>query len=361
MNILHIIYSLDTGGAQRLVADLARALAKIPDCRVTVLTYIPAPDSEIEKMVKDNPDIKFECLGLNTDKHPAIPFRLRKYLRNADVAHVHLFPSIYLAAFANIGINTPLIYTEHSTHNRRRDIPLLRYPEKWAYSNYKAIGCISDAVKNNLTDWIGSALSPRLYVIPNGIDLTRFNNIEKQNPKRIFGRDGIPLLMVSRFTPAKDQPTLIRALKYLPEDVFAVFAGAGSTLAECKKIAEEEGLSGRTIFLGDCSDISPLLSAASVGVQASKWEGFGLTAVEMMASALPVVASDVEGLNRVVKDAGLIYSPGNPESLASKISLLLKDKKLRENCVSAGLKRAEQYDMRHTAHAYMRLYKSFLR
>lgn len=361
MDILHIIYSLDTGGAQRLVADMATAMAKLPDCNVTVLTYIAAPESNLEKMIKDNPKISFVCLGLNSDKHPSIPIRLRKFLRNSDVAHVHLFPSLYYAAIANIDIRTPLIYTEHSTHNRRRDISMLRYPERLAYSQYKAIGCISKAVEENLSVWVGSNLSSRLHVINNGIDLSRFLNLKRLESEDIFHRSGIPLLMISRFTPAKDQPTLIRALKHLPTEVYAVFAGEGPTLQESKKIAEEEGLSDRTLFLGNCPNILPLIAAARIGVQSSHWEGFGLTAAEMMAAGLPVVASDVDGLRSVVKDAGLLFKAGNPKSLADQILLLLNDKDITDDYIAKGLSRANDYDVRISAAQYISIYNSFLR
>lgn len=361
MKILHVIYSLDTGGAQRMVADLATSMAARPQCRVTVLTYIPAPDSPLEKQIKSDPRIDFECLGLSSDKDLSIILKLRKYLREADVAHIHLFPSIYLAAIANLGIGIPLVYTEHSTHNRRRDIPFLRYAEQWAYSKYKAIGCISEAVKDNLEKWIGRRDTSRIHVIPNGVDLSRFKDLKLQNPEEVFGIKGTPLLMISRFTPAKDQPTLIRALRFLPEDVYAVFAGDGPTLEECKKLAEETGVFGRTVFLGDCKDVLPLLSAAAIGVQASHWEGFGLTVVEMMAAGLPVVASDVPGLNEVASGAGLLYEASNPQSLAHNIKLLLTDPILKEDCIQSGKRKAGEYDSDSPAQAYIRLYNNFLR
>lgn len=233
-------------------------------------------------------------------RSPKTVSRLRPYIKSADIVHVHLFPSSYIVALANIGINKPLVFTEHSTHNRRRDKSYLRSLERWVYSRYTKIGCISEATAANLKEWIGKELaSSRIEVIENGIDLTVYQNAEPKPARELFGREGKPLLMVSRFVPAKDQATVIRALPHIEDpQIFVAFAGDGETLEACKKLADDLGVSGRVVFLGNRDDIPTLIKSSFIGIQSSHWEGFGLTAVEMMAGGLPVIASDVDGLRQ---------------------------------------------------------------
>lgn len=359
--ILHIIYSLESGGAQRLVADMCAEMAKRSDWTVEILTVISQPESALQKAVESNPDIRFHTLGLQSDKDPIIIPRLRRYLKNADVAHVHLFPAIYQAAIANIGINTPMVYTEHSTHNRRRDHRWMREAERWVYSRYKAIGCISEAVRHNLEKWLAPLSQTRKHkfkVICNGVNLLRFKNLKRRKPEDVFGREGKALLMISRFTDAKDQPTVIKALKYLPQDMYVVFAGDGATMESCKRIAEDEGVTERVIFAGNRSDIETLISAALIGIQSSHWEGFGLTAVEMMAAGLPVVASDVEGLKDVVVGAGELFRHADSKDLALKIMKICDDENVYNSVSAKERKRAENYDIKNTCGEYITLYRT---
>lgn len=357
MKILHIIPSLETGGAQQLVADLVPLFNSFPNCETTIIVF-KTTSSDIEKNLLAK---GIKIIPLHTSlRSPLAILRLRKYIKEADVIHAHLFPANYYAVLANLGFKKPLFFTEHNSHNRRREIKLLRPLEKFFYSQYNKIICISDATLTELKDWIGENISKgRLEIVSNGIDIDRFRNSTPHNVEELFGKDGIPILMISRFSRAKDQATVIRALKFVSDpQIFVVFAGEGPTLESIKKIADDEGLKDRVVFLGNRNDIPDLIKSSAIGVQSSIWEGFGLTVVEMMAGGLPVIASDVEGLNKVVEGAGLLFKTEDPSDLANNIEYLLKDDNA-EYFIEAGAKRAKEYSIQKTAENYLKIYKAF--
>lgn len=361
MNILHIISSLETGGAQRLLADMLPVVAGNDDIKIRLVLYKKS-GSALEKAILDDRRIETVFLDVPSIRSPKIISALRTHLRWADTAHVHLFPCNYQTALANIGIGTPLIFTEHSTHNRRRDKQWLRPIEKWVYGRYSIIAAISPATKETLSSWLGlPGDTNRITIVENGADLTKFQDVHA-DAKEVFGRSGKPLLMISRFTESKDQSTVVRALSRMKErEAFVAFAGNGNTMEKVKDIAREACIENRVLFLGTRTDIPRLVAAAEIGIQSSNWEGFGLTAVEMMAGGLPVVASDVDGLRQVVEGAGILFKAGDAEALACILDNLLTNEPALKELTEKGSARATEYSISETARKYTTLYKEYFR
>lgn len=359
MKLLHVISSLETGGAQKLVGDLLPVINSQPDIETRLIVFRKT-GSPIEKTIIDKgiEIVSLEC----SPKSPGALLKLLPHLRWADVVHAHLFPINYQMAIANILAGKPLVFTEHSTHNRRRDKKWLRPAEKWMYSRYAAVGCISKAVNDNLRKWIGQKTAgEKLHTIENGVDLSSFKDIQSISKEKLFGREGTAVLMISRFVDAKDQPTLIKSIAKIDDkDVFAVLVGDGPRREEFEQLARDLGISDRVLFLGTRSDIPDIIGASDIGVQSSNWEGFGLTAVEMMAGGLPVIASDVEGLKQVVEDAGLLFPKGDDDLLAEAILSLLKNKDLYSLTSQSCRKKASAYSIERTAEVYIRLYRDLL-
>lgn len=359
IKILHIIPSLETGGAQKLLSELLPVIKKASGEEMTVIVFKSIPDSPLEKELLDN-GVNIISLDTSLRSPISIP-KLKKHIKEADIVHAHLFPANYFVALANMGLNKPLFFTEHSTHNKRRDKKVLKPAEKWVYSRYDKIICISDATRKALADWIGpETTANRLLTIANGVNISRYKDSKGEEVKELFGREGIPLLMISRFSSSKDHATVIKALKELENpDIFVAFAGDGPTRQEMTKLSSDLGLKDRVIFLGNRNDIPHLIKSSRIGIQSSNWEGFGLTAIEMMAGGLPVIASDVNGLNQIVEGAGLLFEKGNHKELARHIRFLL-DINNTQRYIQAGTIRANEYSLRNTAEEYLKLYRTFL-
>ena len=368
MRILHVINSLETGGAQRLVADLLTRTVKETSSQVGVIVFQDSKNSESYQYIKNIPEIKFYDLSKGKPSKLYIIKEIRKISRLYDVVHAHLFPSGYFTAIATRGLGKSVYYTEHSTHNRRRNNKYLRNLERLIYSRFVGIVAISEPVRTALSEWLKSKkIAKRIVTINNGVELNKYSEIsswhltpnlnEATEPKLKEGQKAI--IMVSRFTASKDQATVIRAIAQVRhKELIAIFVGDGETIESHKTLAVELGVGDRCCFLGTRGDVPELIRMAFIGVQSSNWEGFGLTAVEMMAGGLPVIVSDVPGLKDVVKGAGILFPRNDAEALAKELDSLAEDVEKYEAVKKQCVKRAQQFDISNTARNYIELYKN---
>ncbi len=349
MRILHIITSLEIGGAQRLLSDILPIMTQNHEVTLLVTDDL---DNDFSRRVK-LAGVRVITTGGIPQHSPKNIFVLHKLMKGYDVVHVHLFPMLYWASLASLFTPVRLVYTEHSTSNRRRGKWYFRPIEQFVYSRFQCVISISRQTRDALTDWLRTSRdSSRFIVVNNGINLSAFSHLHSQKDYPHT------LVMVSRFVASKDQETVIRAMALLPDDMHVFFVGDGENLAHCKDYAISLGVADRTHFVGSQLDVASWLAKADIGVQSSHWEGFGLSAVEMMAAGLPVVASSVEGLRQVVEGAGILFETGNAQELADAVSQLLSDadyyKKIANQCAA----RAIDYDIRTMVDQYLKIYSS---
>lgn len=354
MKVLQIINDLQIGGAQRLLADMLPFLHKRIDVDVLVLQEKQSP---FAKQICDS-GVSLHCLNVKSLYNPVTILKIRDFIKRQpkyDIIHVHLFPSLYWTSLAVTGMHQRLVWTEHSTSNRRQQKFLFRYTDRMAYSRYDKIICIGNSTRDALMSWIGSQDNDgRFCVIENGVNIEKFKNPNRKTQQRHT------LIQVSRFEPSKDQDTVIRAMSQLPPDIQLLLVGDGSRLDKCKALCNSLNLQDRVHFLGARTDIAQLLSRADIAIQSSHWEGFGLTALEAMAAGLPVIASDVEGVRQVVEGAGLLFPQGDSKALSKIIMQLLSDEHTYMEVSKQCLQRSQQYDIQETANKYISVYEDTL-
>lgn len=360
MKILHVINSLRTGGAEKLLVDLVVWLRE-KDIRVEVAVLNGEETPLLERLREECIKVYILSEGKRAEYSPLHVFRLRSLLDSYDIVHVHLFPAQYWGALASVlSSRHPLmVTTEHSTYNTRCKYRLTSWIDKMVYARYDAVICISRAVVQMMRKKVRGV---KLCQVDNGIRTQVFKMRREADKKALgLGDDVFLLLQVARFQEEKDQDSVIRALGFLPKNIHVAFAGEGERLESCKQLALEEGVMDRTHFLGVRNDIPALWALADVGVMSSHWEGFGLAAVEGMASGKPVVVSRVEGLADVVGDKRLQFTPSNPRDLADKILSLYGDADLMEELAQYCLERSSRYDISAMAEGYLSLYTNLLK
>ena len=350
MKVLQVMPMLGVGGASRLMSEIIPLMNQHKDMEVDLLIGYCVDDIFMTGLKKAG--IKILTLGYKRMYSPLNIFKISPYLKGYDIIHVHLFPSFYWVALANIFSNTPLIYTEHNTNNRRRDKWYLRPLEKWNYRKYKKIISISKQTQESLMSWVESDDYSKYVVVNNGVNLEKFHNVSNYSEK-IYPK---MLINVARFAPEKDQETIIRAMPLLDEDIHLVLLGVGPKMEKCEMLASELGVKNRIHFMGNQPDVPNWLWKADIGIQSSMWEGFGLTAVEMMAAGLPVVASNVEGLSQIVEGAGVLFTRGDYMALAEAIKKLFEDKSFYDKCKNACFERSKDYGIQKMVDAYLDVY-----
>lgn len=182
-----------------------------------------------------------------------------------------------------------------------------------------------------------------IHVIPNGVNVDFFSRARTEFERdtltqKLGKKDGdIFLITTSRLVPKNGVDTIIDALPLLPEYVHLLVLGSGPLEVALKKIARQQGVEGRTHFLGTVPhDELPLyLQISDIFVRPSRSEGMGNSFIEAMAAEIPVVATPVGGIPEFVRDreTGLLCEVNNPASVAAAVSTLLENADLRGDIV----------------------------
>lgn len=356
MKILHVITSLTTGGAEKLVSEIAPML-KDKGHEVEVCVFNGEHTAFMQYLL--NAGIKIISFGEKCNVYnPIFIVRLIGLMKHYDIVHTHNTAPQLFAAIGSVLCSVVLVTTEHTTSNRRRDWKWYALIDKWMYSRYKKVICISDSTETNLREFINER-SGKISTIYNGINIRRYASALPVDKTQITKYpDRKIVTMVAGFRYQKDQETIIRAMKHLSVDVELWLIGDGERRPIIEQRIKDNKLSERVRLLGIRSDIPSLLKAADVVVQSSHWEGFGLAAVEGMAAGKPVVASDVEGLAQVVQGAGLLFPHGDEVVLAKIINHLLTDDEYYQQVADKCYERAQMYDIQKMVDSYSELYKS---
>ncbi len=354
MKVLHVINCLSIGGAERLVSDILPLMKD--SINVDLLVFRDEEENDFIRKVKDA-NINIRSLHAKKLYNPNIVLKIREVIKEYDIVHVHLFPASYWTSLASIGLHTKLVWTEHSTFNKRRGKWYFKLIECFIYSRYDRIISISEQTQQSLMSWLGRFEDSAFKVINNGVNLA---NYPFKKDRSIKDKSIVSLIMVSRFTAAKDQDTIIRAMPFLPERIRLVLVGDGDRLDACKSLVRQIGVEDRVQFAGRRTDIPSLLCKADIGIQSSHWEGFGLTVVEMMSTGLPVVVSDVDGVKQVAEGAGVVVKHADAQAFADAVKHIVEDDRYYDELSRKSYERSKEYDINRMVEEYINEYKKLI-
>lgn len=205
----------------------------------------------------------------------------------------------------------------------------------------------------------------RIAVAPPGVDLSVFRPISPSKAAQHLGQspDHRMVLFVGRLDPVKGLDTLVRAMALVVRDepslrgrsCLCIVGGQKPDTPDrleaehdrIDRLAREVGLDDVVHFMGSVpqDDLPYYYSAAQVVVVPSRYESFGMVALEAMACGAPVIASDVGGLSTLVRDGrtGFLVPDGDPQALADRLLPLLRDAVLRSELGRHGIATAEAY------------------
>ena len=257
-----------------------------------------------------------------------------------DLMHVH----DWLAAFSGISfkhyLKKPMVLTVHSTEIGRAqglhspDSFAINGIEWWAtYESNRVIVC-SHSMKDEICNHFNIP-AEKVDVIPNAIDATKYHSSSDRGSVR--QRFGVGwgeklVLCVGRLVPQKGIEYFIRAIPKIaqrfPEAKY-IIVGEGWSRDILEAEARASGYAHKIKFTGFASDqdVINLMSSADVLVVPSIYEPFGIVALEGMATGVPVVASQVDGLAEIIdhERTGIFVFPRSPESIAWGIGRVLSD------------------------------------
>lgn len=357
MKILHVITSLRTGGAEKLMVDLLPRL-KAKDLDVDLLLF-DGTDTPFRREI-EAAGIKVFDLGIGGSVYsPLRLIRLLPFMRKYDVVHTHNTAPQMFAALCSIFPKTKLVTTEHNTSNRRRAWKWYATIDRWMYGRYRKVICISKKAEDNLRSFIQDQ-STKILTINNGVDVDKYAGANPSPELEQLAPGSRKLIMVAGFRPQKDQDTLIRALSLLPDKFHLFLVGDGVRRPELEALTKELALDDRVHFLGLRTDVAELLHAADYVVMSSHFEGLSLSSVEGMAVGRPMLASDVDGLREVVGGAGILFPHGDSKALATEIISLEASPEKYNTFAAACFRNAIRYDISVMAEQYAKCYWNLL-
>jgi len=209
----------------------------------------------------------------------------------------------------------------------------------------------------------------KVKVIYHGLD-PRFNaDISPEEVEEVRQRYSLPssfILFVGAVESRKNILNLVEALGVIHqkhEKIPLLIVGRpGSDSRNLEKKIEKEKLEAWIKIMGYLpnKDVRIFYRLASVFVLPSFCEGFGFPLLEAMASKLPIAASQAPAIPEIAQDAALYFSPENPEDMAVKIILALKDGNVRQNLIAEGRKRVLYFDWKKTAQETLNFYKDVI-
>ena len=350
--VLFLGSQMATGGAQRVLLDQAGWFHH-QGYHVTVAFFYDR-EKMGEKWYAAYPFPVIDLKAWRTRGGIANPFRLlrgwfRLYrlLRNGQFSVVETFThhANLLGLPAVWAAGTPVRAASH--HGRIGDFPgWLTRLHAWVVNSFLAscLVVVSERVRSYAVNSEG--IKPeKIFVIANGIELSRqpLNDSDRAALANELGLPpgGLLALSVGRLTEQKGHTYLLDAipaiLEQFPETVFAI-AGDGPLRRELEATAERLGISRSVRFLGTRADVPELLQMADIFVLPSLWEGLPIALLEAMGAGLPVIATQVEGVEEIIVDGenGLLLPPADAESLKIAMLRLLAQPDLRVNLGSAG-------------------------
>jgi glycosyltransferase involved in cell wall biosynthesis len=208
-------------------------------------------------------------------------------------------------------------------------------------------------IEKGLADGIGK---PENYVvIRSGIELDRFGHPQRsrQETRAAWGIPaGAPVVgTVTRLSPQKGPLDFVRAAHLIAQaapEVRFLMVGDGPMRPEVEELIKQLGLGERLILTGLRRDVPELLAAFDLFVLSSLWEGLPRVVPQAMASALPVVATAIDGSAEAIAQGvnGFLAPPGDPQAIAAAVLRLLRDPAQVQQMGQAGQVRAVEFDVR---------------
>lgn len=365
--VLHVIDSLELGGAQTLLLEICKNSNRERfDVEVACMHGNGVFAAEFEKA-------GIRIHSLSTAKWPPgylVGFpKLLRMLR-PDVLHFHLFGSNLIARPIAAMLGHRALIAHDHCNDAGRGNPVLLLADALANRFSSRVIAVSESVRGFLISREG--LDPdRVVTLANGVDAEAFKpatDTQKSAARKALGlpEDAFVIGGVGRLVAQKNFALFLKvAARVLAKhpSVFFAIAGTGPQESELKEKAVGLGLRDSIRFLGHVTDRQGLYHAFDTLLLTSDFEGTPMTLLEAMSSGLPVVASAVDGIAEVCTDGknALLTPSRDTEGFARALPRILCDIRLREALgKQARVTILERYEIRRLTSKIEKIYEEAL-
>ena len=305
--------------------------------------YLPYESALASKMVDVTVNEKLDLIHV----HYAIPHASAAYLAKQILKYK--------------GIHVPVITTLHGT-----DITLVgRDPSfepvvTFSINESDGVTAVSESLKNDTYDEF--EILSHIEVIPNFIDLNRFQKRPHEHFKKSLCPNGEKLLMhTSNFRKVKRIEDIVRVFALVRKKIPAklVLIGDGPERSGIEALCRELEVQCDVRFLGKMDGIEEALSLADLFLLTSEKESFGLAALEAMACEVPVISSNAGGIPEVNIHGvtGYVSEIGDVKDMAANAIKMLSDPILHDQMKANALARAQEFDIVKILPLYEKYYE----
>jgi len=377
-SLLYVIGSLDLGGAERHVAQMAPRLKdmgwqpsiyclgrcgnqaqSVQEAGIEVI----APPLELSLASGQRP-IKAAGIALSAFKLAAI-----MATRRPTIVHFFLPAAYLIGAPAALLTRIPVCVMSRRSLNVYQDThPLARHLEPRLHHRMSAILANSERVRRQLIEQEGCEPG-QVGLIYNGVDTNQFYPSPDRGPlrKRLgIEPDAFVITILANLIAYKGHADLLAALATVAADLprpwrLQCIGRDDGLKGELTQLSANLGIGGNVQFLGEQADVASYLASSDMSVLPSHQEGFANAILEAMACGLPVVATDVGGNAEAVADGvtGRIVEAHDPDALGHAIAEIAQNPEQARKMGDAGRKRAEEhFSIESCAEAYDAFYRA---
>ena len=377
MRIIHIIPSLNIGGAERLTLDISQELGVMGhDVKLLVLNKnggysLPKNAKFMVEFLQETFELHFLSISKN---YPKKLYRAIESF-NPDIIHSHLQESEFLSRLIPLPKDHKVAWFTHCHDSMPRLRPpsgLIPWSKSWIISYYEHFLlrrlykqkqpqhfiAISKSEKKYIENSRG--IQGKITLLPNAINSHNFNK-----PTEDLDKTSLNLINVGSFQAKKNQAYLLMVLSHLKKQTPSQLTclGDGPLRAPFIDEAKRLGLSSYVAAKGNVNQVAQYLWNNTLYVHSAKYEPFGLVLVEAMAAGLPVIALDAGGNRDIVKNGVngyLLPQETRPEDFAEKIIAVWKDKKLLKSLQKGATESAALFDIKPYCEKLIKLYEEAL-
>lgn len=367
ISVLFIIYDLERGGPEMRLLDLAenlpldiRMFICVTSDKLSLLDRFKQKNVEVIVVPVNKAYLEFFKIW----KIAKIVRRKRISIVNTyDLKGLTIALCIKLFNFGKISLVHNAVDLLHKYNSRQKMVLriLLKGVDRIVSNSREA------------KELFGKSFFPEenITVIPNGVDVTRFNRDKSPDLslKKSLGISGDTYVIgtIANLRKEKEYPFLLIAFKQLLErypQLLLLCVGGGPLLNEIKSLAEELGVSDRTVFTGYVENVPDYLCLMDVLVLCSSKEGFPNALIQAMSMEVPVVASAVGGCLEIVDNTkdGYLFVPGDSEEFVSRVSSLIEQGELAVTFArKAKAKVHEHFTLEKMVQRYMDYFRNIAR
>lgn len=319
LKILHVINDLTIGGAEALLTN-SLSNGGLQEHADNIILYLQGNSVFIDKVDKRVKLINLHYKGWYTIG--SMLMKIRKVIKThqPDIIHTHLNPAGWYTSLVRPK-HIPQIHTLHVSYSDNTDTGKIQlFFEKKCLLQKKEANLItlSQLLKDDLVNSI--KIKGKVFVLSNFIDDIFFS----ENPKLSANPEVFRFIAVGNLRPQKNYRYLMEIFRILKDEPVSVDVYGVGDHTILSNVAKKEGLSVK--FMGPSDNLKDIYWRYDGFIMPSKFEGFGLTAYEAMASGLPLLLSDIGAFKSLIKNNALYFSLSDPNNAAEIIRNVLNGK-----------------------------------